>query len=160
MAASSAATSPAAAAATQSRAASAMRSQRVVVERRQRVARGARLQERAQLVDLGEVVEAQLGHEVAAPWQVGQLALLLEHAQRLAHRRDAEPDLLGEVLLVDALARLQRAGDDRPAQRLDGVLLRGPGTGGCALAAVAHRKAWIPVSAPPTTSAWTSAVPS
>jgi hypothetical protein len=25
---------------------------------------------------------------------------------------------------------------------------------------VPHRKAWMPVSAPPTTSAWTSAVPS
>ena len=44
------------------------------------------LEQRAQRVDLLEVVDPQLGDEVAAARQVGDLALLLEHAQRLAHR--------------------------------------------------------------------------
>ena len=131
--------------------------QGVVVDRRQRMARGSGLENGPQLVDLLEVRKPQLRHEVAAPRQVGDLALLLEDAQRLAHRRDAQADLLRDVLLIDALTRLEVAGHDEPAQRVDGVLLRGPGDrrlhGG-------HRNAWMPVSAPPMTSAWTSAVPS
>ena len=62
--------------------------QRLVVEDRQRVARGARLEQRAQRVDLLEVGHPQLGDEVAAARQVGDLPLLLQDAQRLADRRD------------------------------------------------------------------------
>jgi hypothetical protein len=125
--------------------------QRLLVEDRQRVARGALLEQGAQRVDLLEVLDAQPRDEVAAPRQVGQLALLLEDPQRLAHRRDRQPQLRREVLLVDATARPQHAADDQAPERVDRVLLGGGD---------AHRKAWMPVSAPPTTSAWTSAVPS
>ncbi len=59
---------------------------------RQRVARRPLLEHAAQLVDLLEIFDPQLGHEVAAARAVGDLALLLEHAQRLAHGRDAEPE--------------------------------------------------------------------
>jgi hypothetical protein len=41
------------------------------------VAGGAGLQQRAQRVDLLEVLDAQLGDEVAAPRPVGDLTLLL-----------------------------------------------------------------------------------
>jgi len=57
---------------------------------------------------------------------------------------------------VEALPGAQVAGDDHRAQRLDGVLLGGGERRGGS----AHRNAWMPVSAPPTTSACTSAVPS
>ena len=45
-------------------------------------------------------------------------ALGLEHEQRLAHRRPADPELAGELLLLQPLARLQPAVDDRLADQL------------------------------------------
>ena len=99
--------------------------QRVLIERRQHVARGALLEHAPQLIDLAQVARVQLGHEVAAARPVGDLPLLLEHAQRLTQRGNARAELFGDLILVDALAGCQRAGEDHHAQRLDSVLLRG-----------------------------------
>lgn len=73
------------------------------MERRECVAGSALLQQAAQLVDLAQVSDVQLGHEVAASWPIGDLPLLFEDAQRLAYRRDTESDLRRDILLVDAL---------------------------------------------------------
>jgi len=51
---------------------------RLVVDAGQRVARGALLEQPAQRVDLFEVVDVELGDEVAAARQVLDLALLFE----------------------------------------------------------------------------------
>ena len=64
------------------------------VEARQRQARRSALEQRTQAVDLLEVCDLELGDEVAAPGEVGDLSLLLEDAKRLAHRRDADAELL------------------------------------------------------------------
>ena len=48
------------------------------------------LEELAQAVDLGQVVDVQLGDPVAAVRDVDDVALALEHAQGLAHRHPAD----------------------------------------------------------------------
>ena len=120
--------------------------------------RGAGLERSTQLVDLLQVLEAQLGHEVAAARPVGHLALLLEDPQRLADGRDADPEPLGDVLLDDPLPGYEVARDDRAAQPLERVLRGRPRRR--AAGVERHRNAWMPVSSWPITSAWTSAVPS
>ena len=59
------------------------------------------LDERTQVVDLLELVEVQLGHPVAAVRDVGDVALGLEHPQRLTDRDPADAQGDGEVLLAD-----------------------------------------------------------
>ncbi len=73
-----------------------------------------------------QVVEVELGDEVAAPRPVGELALLLEHGQRFPHGGEAEPEPLGDLLLPHPLARLQLTGDEGVAEALDRMLGRGP----------------------------------
>jgi hypothetical protein len=90
------------------------------------VAGGSLLDHATELVDLLEVPYVQLRDEVAAAGQVGDLALVLEDAQCLADRRDADADPLGDVFLVDAVARTELTSDECASQPLDGVLLRGP----------------------------------
>ena len=90
----------------------------------QRVARGARLQDLAQCVDLLEVLDTQLGDEVASPRPVGHLSLLLEHPQGLAHGSDADAEPLGNVLLNDPLPGPQLAGHDRAGAAVQRMLGR------------------------------------
>ena len=108
----------------------------------------------------------KLRDEIAAPGPVDDLAFLLERAQRFPHRCHADTEVFGDVLLQDSLSRAELTRHDGPAQPVEGVLGRRSG------AALAHRhhrdssggrgyrKASIPVSALPITSACTSAVPS
>ena len=86
------------------------------------------LEDVSQPIDLFEVLDPQLRDEVAAPWTVGQLTFLLEHAQRLADGSDADADALGDVLLDDPVARREVARDDGLPQARDRILLRGSGT--------------------------------
>src|SRR5262249_41732765 len=139
--------------------------QRLLVVQRRRPPRRPVLEQRPQLVDLAQVLEVQLGDEVAAARPVGELALLLERGQRFAHRGEADPAPLGGLLLADPLAGPQLAGDDRPPQLLERVLSGGAGRLGGAsggghrrVGVAAQRKASMPVSTWPITSAWTSAV--
>ena len=59
------------------------------------------LEELAHAVDLDEVVDRQLGDDVAAVRGVADLALALEHLERLAHRHPRDAEALGERLLAD-----------------------------------------------------------
>ena len=100
---------------------------RIRIDVRQCPSRGALLQQSSQVVDLDQVGYAELRYEIAASRKVRDLALLLEHAQRFTHGREAQTSLLGDRLLVHPLSRLERTCDDEPAQTLDGVLLGGAG---------------------------------
>ncbi len=133
----------------------------------QRSADRAVLEQGPQPVDLFEVCPAQLGDDVAAARAVGDLPLARENLQRLSDRHEARPDPGRDLLLADPLPGGEIAGDDRLAQPRERVLLHRAraggrrGRGACTpCGRGAHRNAWIPVSAWPTTSAWMSAVPS
>ncbi len=138
--------------------------QRVLVEQRQGAPRRPLLEQRAQVVDLAQVVDVELGDEVAAAGEVGDLALLLEHRQRFADGGEADPERGGQLLLADLVARGEGAGDQRPAQTFDRVLggRRRAGRRGARRRGGrrAQRNAPIPVIVSPMTRAWTSAVPS
>src|SRR6185312_1783545 len=98
----------------------------IAVELRQRPARRPPLDQPAQVIDLAQVVEVELGDEVAASRPVGELALLLEHRQRFAHRRQAQSEPLGDLLLAHLLARSQLAGDEGVTEAFYRVLGGGP----------------------------------
>lgn len=83
--------------------------ERLVVKRGKRRSNRALLQDAAQFVDLAQVFDPQLSHEVAAPGQVGDLPFLLESPECLANGCDAQADLLGQVLLVEPLTRPELA---------------------------------------------------
>ena len=77
-----------------------------------------RLKRRADLEDLVDVADRHVGHIGAAARHHDDVALELELADGLAHRRAAHAELLSELDLHDALARLQDALADRFPQRL------------------------------------------
>jgi hypothetical protein len=58
----------------------------------------------SQFVNLHQIRTVKLCHEVAAAWHVCHLAFLLEHSQGFPDRAEAQTDLLGDGLLVDARA--------------------------------------------------------
>ena len=120
------------------------------------MAGGALLKQTTKVVDLLQVGDPKLGDEIPAPRKVADLAFLFEHAQRLTNRGDADPERLAHLLLRDPLPGPQLTPHDRQAQRVKHVLAgRAGGRRGRD-----HLNAWMPVRAPPMTSACTSAVPS
>ena len=122
LASSSAVTSPRSTAASQSLGGQVDPLVGVGVELRQGPARRPTLDQPAQVVDLVQVVEVELGDEVAAPRPVGELTLLLEHRQRFAHRRQADPEPLGDLLLAHPVAWFQLARDEGVAEAFDRML--------------------------------------
>ncbi len=114
------------------------------------------LEQPPEVVDLLQIRDPQLGDEVAAPREVADLTLLLEHAQRLTNRRDADSQRLGHLLLGNPLPGPQLTSDDRAAQGVERMLAGRARAG----RGRDHLNAWMPVRAPPMTSACTSAVPS
>jgi hypothetical protein len=123
----------------------------LVLEPGQRGPHRLGLEELAQAVGLPQLAEVEPGDAVALARGVRDLPLPFEHAQRLPDRDHADAEPAGYLLLADAVARLEAALDDLlPERRGDGL----------ADGRDAHRKDWMPVSAPPMTSECTSAVPS
>src|SRR3954452_99309 len=80
---------------------------------RQRLHRGPHLEELPHL-DGGEAVDPQ-----HAPGAGGDQALLLQVAQRLAHRAPADPERAGQFDLAQVVARAVLTGEDRRTQRLE-----------------------------------------
>jgi hypothetical protein len=64
----------------------------------------------------------QAGDEGPAIVHLDHEALALERRQRFAHRRLADPELLGDPRFHDALARQQFAAKDRIAKHLDNAI--------------------------------------
>ena len=90
----------------------------LVGDPRRRAPRRVALEQRAQLVEVVEVVGVvHADHRAAVRRRLDQ-ALGLEHEQRLADRRAADPELARELLLLQALARLEPPVEDRLADQL------------------------------------------
>ena len=100
-----------------------------VVEARDRLTRRTALDQRSQRVDLLQIGDLERGDEIPAARQVCDLPLLLEDAQRLTDRCDADAELAGELVLADACSRPQLARDDRAPQAIQRVLGGGAGAG-------------------------------
>ena len=130
-----------------------------VVGRRQRHAASKRvgLEQAPEPIDLLEVVEIELGDDIAPSRPVGDETLAGEGMQRLAGGDEAHARSLGPDLLVDAIAGAELTLEDRRAHRGGGERLSGRSRRSRRRA---QRNALSPVSAWPTTSVCTSWVPS
>ena len=82
--------------------------------------RGVALEQRAELVEVVEVLRVVGAHDRAAVRRRVDEALGLEHQQRLADRRAADPELARELLLLQPRARLEPPVEDRLADQLRG----------------------------------------
>jgi len=91
---------------------------------------GQRLEREPQLVDLAQVLDAQLPHARAAVGHVLDQAVGVEAAQRLADRHRAHLQRVGELLDRQPLARGDAAGDDRLVQHSVRLLGQRPVAGG------------------------------
>ena len=70
------------------------------------------------LEDLVDVTDGDARHVGAAPWDGDDVALLLQLADRLAHGGTADEQLIGKIVLLQPLARLQDTAANRIAQHL------------------------------------------
>lgn len=76
-------------------------------------------------VDLPDVPVAQLGHEHPAARLAPHQALGLQQLERLPHRRPADAEPVGDLLLLDLLAGPELAPDDHLFEALDGAVHNG-----------------------------------
>ena len=79
---------------------------------------GVALEQGAQVVEVVQVVRRVHADHRSAVRRGIDLALDLEHQQRLADRRPADPELPGELLLLQTLPRLEPAVEDRLSDQL------------------------------------------
>jgi hypothetical protein len=95
--------------------------------------RGDTEQRSAQLEHLVDLVDRELGYPRAPPREDLYQSVALEDPEGLADRAAADGEAVGEFLLVDPVARLQPAADDRVADDLCDLLGQrkcgGAGTG-------------------------------
>ena len=70
------------------------------------------------LEDLVDVTDGDTRHVGAAPWDGDDVAFLLQLANRLAHGGTADEQLIGKIVLLQPLARLQDTAANRIAQHL------------------------------------------
>lgn len=99
---------------------------RVLIKLWERVTRGQFFQHGAQLVNLVQVGNVQLGDEVPTPRLVRDLALFLQHRQRLAYRCHADAERFRHLLLADAVAGAVSTSDNRRPKSIECVLASGP----------------------------------
>ena len=78
-----------------------------------------------ELEDVVDVLEIEHVDAPALARLVDQQTLLLQPLERLAYRRPADVELLGDLRVVDELARLQPQVDDLVADVVVGLLLEG-----------------------------------
>ena len=97
---------------------SSSRSTSSAVMRRRGARGGVRLEQRAHLVEVEQVVAVERAHDRAAVGLDVDQPLRLELQQRLADRRARRPEALRERLRPQPLARLQVAFEDRLLQQV------------------------------------------
>jgi len=93
-----------------------------------RAAHGPRcigFQQRQQLVNLAQVLFGYFGDVGAAAYLHGHQAFGCQHLDRLAQRRAADAQLLGDLELVDPAAGWQFAVEDALAQQLGHFFVEG-----------------------------------
>ncbi len=111
--------------------------QLALVQVRDALDEGERLEPLAHLVDERHLVHVEHGHSGALVGLQLDKPFGREHPQRLTHRKPADPEPLGDLLLPDAVARGNLTVKDPRAQVSDNVGAERPSgrdlsrTGGC-----------------------------